>query len=506
MKRNNNKATFILIGFLLLFVNCSLPITTIEVENADMIDIFEDGFQSEQFPFITNKELQGPYIPPTPNPAKIFPPITTTHQEYAIQLNDTLAIISEKFNTSARKIMDLNPAINPNLLYVDQVILIPAAIPTDMGPSFKLIPDSELVNGGINHLINLEDYINSFDGYFAGYFEEVNGELLSGWEIIELVAENYSVNPRLLIAIIEFQSGWLTQSKPSVTDISYPVGLHDPYRSGLYYQSSWAADRLNNGYYRWKANTLSFIISTDGLLIPLDPTINSGTAALQYLFGKLYTADMWRVVVSEDQFFQTMFNLYGNPFQWANEPQIPEDLTQPTFELPFEENVAWYFTGGPHGGWDDGSAWAALDFAPPAEILGCVLNDNWVVAMADGLIVKSENGGVYQDLDGDGNLGTGWVIFYMHIGNNDKVEAGTSLQTGDRIGHPSCEGGYSTGTHLHLARKYNGEWITADGKIPFIISDWTSHGNGIYYDGYLQNSSDSIYACDCQSDNNLISK
>jgi hypothetical protein len=35
----------------------------------------------------------------------------------------------------------------------------------------------------------------------------------------------------------------------------------------------------------------------------------------------------------------------------------------------------WSFTGGPHGGWDSGSAWSALDFAPPGEGAGCVTND-----------------------------------------------------------------------------------------------------------------------------------
>ena len=41
------------------------------------------------------------------------------------------------------------------------------------------------------------------------------------------------------------------------------------------------------------------------------------------------------------------------------------------------------------------------------------------------------------------------------------------------IGHASCEGGAATGTHVHIARKYNGEWIVADGPIPFVMDGWT---------------------------------
>ena len=83
-------------------------------------------------------------------------------------------------------------------------------------------------------------------------------------------------------------------------------------------------------------------------------------------------------------------------------------------QLPFEDGVEWSFSGGPHGGWGNGAAWAALDFAPPGD-LDCVPNDEWVVAMADGLIVRAEDGSVVQDLDGDGNEHTGWTILYLHI-------------------------------------------------------------------------------------------
>jgi hypothetical protein len=55
----------------------------------------------------------------------------------------------------------------------------------------------------------------------------------------------------------------------------------------------------------------------------------------------------------------------------------------------------------------------------------------------------------------------------------------------DRIGHASCEGGISTGTHLHIARKYNGEWIAADGPIPFVLSGWTAFAGEKPYVGKL---------------------
>jgi hypothetical protein len=77
----------------------------------------------------------------------------------------------------------------------------------------------------------------------------------------------------------------------------------------------------------------------------------------------------------------------------------------------------------------------------------------------------------------------------MHIETRDRIQSGTYVYAGERIGHPSCEGGFSNGTHVHLARKYNGEWVSADGSIPFNLDGWISSGNGNEYDGYLTRGS-----------------
>jgi murein DD-endopeptidase MepM/ murein hydrolase activator NlpD len=108
-----------------------------------------------------------------------------------------------------------------------------------------------------------------------------------------------------------------------------------------------------------------------------------------------------------------------------------------------------------------------------------------VVAVANGLILRAEDGAVVQDLDNDGYEQTGWTVLYMHIDTNERVQPGTYIYAGERIGHPSCEGGVSNATHLHLARRYNGEWIPADGNLPFNLDGWVSSGSGVEYDGKL---------------------
>ncbi|MBP7227520.1 MAG: M23 family metallopeptidase, partial [Longilinea sp.] len=141
-------------------------------------------------------------------------------------------------------------------------------------------------------------------------------------------------------------------------------------------------------------------------------------------------------------------------------------------------------------------AWAALDFAPPGEPQGCVVSENWVTAVADGVVTYAGDGVVILDLDGDGFEQTGWSIFYLHIDSYQRVKAGTRVRAGDRLGHPSCEGGVSKATHVHIARRYNGEWISADGALPFVMDGWVAQSAGVAYDGVLVRGEQVVEAWD----------
>ncbi|MCC7207260.1 MAG: hypothetical protein IT323_08140, partial [Anaerolineae bacterium] len=177
--------------------------------------------------------------------------------------------------------------------------------------------------------------------------------------------------------------------------------------------------------------------------------------------------------------------------------------------LPFAQNQTWYITSGPHGGWDAyASGWASVDFAPPdppTELVvaqgQCYVSPFYATAMAPGLVVRSGDGIVVIDLDMDGDERTGWALTYLHIADQDRVPAGTMLQTGSPVGHPSCAGFYlnSFGTHVHIARKYNGEWIVADcpacrpdaPSVPFVMSGWELKGYvGEVWQGWLQKGED----------------
>jgi LasA protease len=430
---------------------------------------------------------------PTPDQPHALPSPRQAADTYTVQAGDTLGSVAAVYGISLDALAQANDLDIAGFLSIGQVLTIPPmAAGVDPGSSFKIIPDSELVYGPASATFDVESYIQSRGGYLASYSQDVNGEYLSGTQIIERISQNYSVNPRLLLALLEYKSQWVTNPVPS--NIDYPLGFYDDNYAGLYRQLAWTANNLNRGYYLWRVNGISTLPLSDGTNVPMSPNINAGTAALQYFLSQFNTRGVWDLDVSEFGFFLTYNLLFGYPFDFEIASLLPPNLSQPPMQLPIDRGTTWSFTGGPHGGWDVGSAWAALDFAPPGEGGGCDPAAEWVVAVADGLIVRAENGAVIQDLDNDGYEQTGWTVLYMHIATNGRVEPNMYVYAGQHIGHPSCEGGVSNATHLHLARRYNGEWIPADGNLPFNLDGWISNGNGVEYDGYLTKGSTVIEA------------
>jgi hypothetical protein len=366
------------------------------------------------------------------------------------------------------------------------------------GSSYQIIPDSLFVNGPAQVGFDVEAFVSKTFGWLNGY-REFASEERSGAQIVALVTKNFSVSPRLLLALLDYQSGALTQPVPD--DIQYPLGYQDIAHQGLYPQLVWAANTLNNGYYGWRAGLLStFDLLNDRIERP-DPWQNAATVALQYYFSRLLSQDAYTQAIAPDGFAKTYSTLFGDPWQdiQSQTTFIPGSLEQPELSLPFTSKVPWTLTGGPHTAWGEGDPLAAIDFAPPG-VKGCASTSDWSTAIAPGLIVRSEPAIVVLDLDSrdskaDGDERTGWVIFYLHMDTEGRVPAGAILQRGDPIGHPSCEGGQATGTHIHIARKYNGEWILADGPLAFNLNGWTAHNGAEPYQGTLTRFSRTVVAC-----------
>jgi hypothetical protein len=316
----------------------------------------------------------------------------------------------------------------------------------------------------------------------------VNGASLTGADIVEKVALENSINPRFLLAFLEFRSGWVLGEPDEPADLGHPIGFYVPDYRGLYKELVLTATQLGKGYYGWRSGDLTSMEFLDGETLRLDPSLNAGTAGVQRLLALFYSRQDWEAAVYGPEGFADLYgDMFGDP--WARaagfEPIFPAGMAQPRLELPFAAGERWGFTGGPHLTWTSGSPRGAVDFSPTTGGAACSVSPAWVTASAPGIVTRSSDNVVALDLDGDGFEQTGWVLIYLHIPEEDRIPAGTRVSLDDRVGHPSCERGKSTGTHVHIARKYNGEWIPADGPLPFVLSGWEVQEGSKSYQGAL---------------------
>lgn len=436
----------------------------------------------------------------TPEPAGLdISPIL-----YYTQAADTLPVIAIRFGVDAAEITSPDPIPEKDFLNPGQLLVIPRRT-ANTTSSQKILPDSEIVFSPSAIDFDIEAYVQAAGGRLSTYKEWLKSSgVVSGAEVVKRVALENSINPRLLLALLEYHGNWVHGQPGTQTQKEFPLGLANSSYKGLYHQLVWTVNQLSVGYYSWREGRLTDISFAGGVSARLAPELNAGSVALQYYFAQLYQhqSQQWVEALDLEAGLAALHvRMFGNPWERAQtvEPLFPPGIQQPPMILPFAKNWQWGFTGGPHGAYGNVGSFAALDFAPGSTEAGCVKSNAWTAAAASGLVVRSGNGVVAIDLDGDGYEQTGWVLFYLHISSDHRIPVGTWVDVGDPLGHPSCEGGMSTGTHLHIARKYNGEWIPAYGPLPFNLGGWVAQAGEAAYKGTLTRDGVTVTACTCTS-------
>ena len=418
---------------------------------------------------------------------------------YVVQNGDTAQAVAFRYGTRTSNLTGLPENEDGGFLKPGTLLLVKTP-KRDYSSGMRILPDEYIVMGYPTIGYDLEYEVQQAGGYLSTYYEYTSSGNLTGTEIIQKVALDYSISPIILLELLEYKSHWVYGQPHTIVEEHYPLGWLGENSEGLYKQLSWAAQELSSGYYGWRYGTVSEIpfykYPQPPLPIYFNPLLNAGSVAIQYLFSQLYLYDEFEdAIYGENGFLQQFYLDFGNVWDhYVPDPHgFNDQLEQPPLTLPYNEGDEWSITGGPHLSWTTGSPLGALDFAPPMAIGGCARSDSWITASAPGLVIRNGVGTVVLDLDMDGHEETGWVLYYLHVRTDGKAEPGTMLPLHGRVGHPSCEGGNATGTHLHIARKYNGEWVQAYGPLPFNMSGWIPFG-GEAYAGGVTRGDETVYA------------
>lgn len=510
------KKTLLYLGLCLLWmvllVACNFPAYPSSRAGGTAGAAFRQTLQASRL--LTTTPEPGTPDAPQVNPTAAATPISLqtalaaegNHYRYQVRSGDTARALAARFDVGLEQV-PVAPGLNwDSYLEPGQTYTFPR-LPYVTTPDILLLPDGELVYSPTAADFDTAAFIQSAGGYLSVYQEEVDGVTLSGAEIIQRVADELSVNPRLLLALLEFRSGWVFGQPVSPNLISHPIGFYIPDRSGLYEEIQVAATQLNVAYYGWRAGSQLTIQFQNGGTIRLSPLLNAGSAALQHLFALLLREADWAdALYGPTGFGARYLELFGDAWQRERElgPLLPHDLVQPELELPFPAGERWSLTAGPHPAWNAGTPRGALDFSPVTGEPVCAVSSAWVTASAAGVVVRSQDHAVVLDLDGDGRAQTGWTLLYYHLADTEVAPPGARVETDDPLGHPSCLGGRATGKHVHVARRFNGEWLAADGPVPFALSGWRAQADERNYYGSLVKGQQVVNASPSGSGTSLI--
>ncbi len=444
--------------------------------------------------------VPSPQTTATALPTATATPLPDGYLEYTSQSGDTLETIAAHFGVRVGDIIDISDRDATLMIAPGTQFLVKDVLRETTRPD-ALFPDSAIVFSPDAALLDVQAFADAQPGYISTYTETMTRGQTPAAVIIYEMGLEYSINPRILLTLMEYEGGWLSDPKPDLDHIKYSMGYEKADRGTVYFQTGWAIKQLMKGYYGWRSGKLTELTFADGSTLRLSPYLNAGTAAVMYTLAQTHDRGSWEnALYGENNFPAIHTQYFGDAFELGAsvDPIFTEDVQQPELNLPFPPNEVWNLTGGPHAawgsGWEDDGALAALDFAPPLASAGCGNSTHYTTASAAGRVVRAGNGVVVIDLDGDGYEQTGWVLVYMHVANSDRVNVGDYLNQDDRVGHPSCEGGSSSGIHVHIARKYNGEWVLADGGLPFVLSGYRAHNGESYYEGYLENGEKTVTA------------
>ena len=327
-------------------------------------------------------------------------------------------------------------------------------------------------------------FLNTQPGPLKDYAEEVYDQSWSASEIVDYYAWRYGINPQLILVLLEAEYEILSNPATNFTDY---FGTEKPNHT-FYDNLSNSSELLLKAYQEKQHNEDDgHLISPNGEIVTIQTQINASTYAIQTFLGTRLTQGEWELWIMGDKplFVEQFSQWFGNPNDIPVAIETPSALPD-GYILPFSVGETWYYTSGPHNyfGGDVGCVsepgcprpWSSIDIAS-AEIISCpggsAPSNRWITSAREGIVEQANNALVVID------HGDNWRTYYLHL-DGIIVQEDTEVAQGERLGHPSCMGGDTTGVHVHFAL-----WQEGNGFVDIdesILSNWkiqeTTHYNG----------------------------
>ena len=317
--------------------------------------------------------------------------------------------------------------------------------------SEALIADEQFV---FNNALAARDWTN----FFAG----LNSELQAKQETILHFAGYASINPELLLALMEQQSQLVTNPTAEAlqrpfADLSDEVGFEAQLRD--------VTNRLSHTFYAYKRfaqssqqfnqDVASFAL-VDMFIMRQKPV-----GPRRPRKGKKITALMsaYEVVTGKPSIQLTQ--------KQVSAPQRQALSAQPQAQVAFSMNLPWprgyaWFSGGAHSNTGSGYPYSSLDFNNGSGGWGS--NTPWVQAAHEGTVTR------YSQCNIRITHPSGYATNYYHM---DALQfySGDYISAGSWIGRYAnnqstalCQGGQSTGPHVHFSLLYNGQYVSLQNR------------------------------------------
>lgn len=336
----------------------------------------------------------------------------------------------------------------------------------------------------------IQAYLDTQAGPLKGYRATIGSREHSFAEVLGSQTALYSINPRVVLALIEQQSGMITSAAPSEEQQRFMLGFRgeNEGRAGWMSQLRWAIRELHRAQRDFPGGPdLTYADQTHS---PLPPGLSVADYAVARVLAQTTTAPELPLKLDQgnSSFVAVYTRLFGDP---RDAPEMPSAAwpapAEPFLTLPMEtphETTSFFDHDTPfltpsgsivtyrgdtsptlsydgHDGWDFG-------MLPPEPVL----------AAADGTVVfagSSDDGcGVAQVVIID--HGNGYRTLYWHL-SAPTVEPGP-VTRGQQIGTAGSSG-CATGPHLHFQVQYLGRdtdsngWCGPKGNDP-----WANHPAG----------------------------